>query len=609
MTAKLFSLRRGDGQPSTQFAATIVGMPEVPFPLGVGADAPNPDTLSPDSLVTDGSGANHAVPDVVTDIGGLPSEVPDPADAPTLSHIGRYALKRQLGSGGLGAVFEAWDPLLSRAVAVKTLQFDTELSSRTSLDGLFLNEARAAAGLNHRYIVTIHDAGLSPHGVYIAMERLYGRDLQHALADGWRPTLEQAVQLVRRVTEALAYAHARGVVHCDIKPANIFLQRRDRPKVLDFGIARIVHGGALPALDGAVVGSPRYRAPEQLTGAPVDARTDLFSLGAVMFELLCGRRAFEGDTLAQINASVLAGAPKPVHEIDPRVPVELSAIVSRLLAPVASDRYTCATELSVDLRRWMVGQQARRHGQAGPAAGAPVTVVSAPGAASPRALLAGGVILAAAALAMGWWGMPSPATQAAPGAAALPPAAPATAASAAADGLAPATSSRESSSSLALPADPAAASVSEPAPATRDVPSAAAPAAAPAAALSARPAALAAPAPPTPLATPSRNRAALEAPQRVRSLPAADAAPRDTRSTDAPVPATVSTGVVQFAVSPWGEVHVNGVPYGTTPPLSRLTLPEGTHTITLHNADFAPHSVQVQVSTDKPFTLRHRFGA
>jgi serine/threonine protein kinase len=167
---------------------------------------------------------------------------PGPDDRPTLSHIGRYALKGPLGQGGLGQVHEAWDPLLSRTVAVKTLQFDVDMPSRVSLDGLFLNEARAAAGLSHPHIVTVHDAGLSAHGVYIAMERLHGRDLRQALADGWRPTPWQAAQLVRRVADALAYAHARGVVHCDIKPANIFLTRRDKPKVLDFGIARVAHG-------------------------------------------------------------------------------------------------------------------------------------------------------------------------------------------------------------------------------------------------------------------------------------------------------------------------------------------------------------------------------
>ncbi len=370
---KLFSRRRGDSPLSTQFAATELALPGADQPLlpGQGVDAPNPDTVSPDSIVTDASSLNAAVPDVVTDIGGLLGDAPDPADAPTLSHIGRYALKRQLGSGGLGTVFEAWDPLLSRAVAVKTLQFDVDHSARLSLDGLFLNEARAAASLNHRYIVTIHDAGLSAHGVYIAMERLYGRDLQQALAAGWRPTVEQAVQLVRRVTEALAFAHARGVVHCDIKPANIFLQRRDRPKVLDFGIARIVHGAALPALDGAVAGSPRYRSPEQLTGAAVDARSDLFSLGVVMYELLAGRRAFEGDSLAEINAAVLERDPTPVHQLDPRVPVEVSAIVSRLMARAPADRYTCASELSADLRRWAHEQQARQ------AAAAPVPAGSA----------------------------------------------------------------------------------------------------------------------------------------------------------------------------------------------------------------------------------------
>ena len=181
--------------------------------------------------------------------------------SPTLSHIGRYALKGPLGQGGLGQVHEAWDPLLSRTVAVKTLQFDIDMTERVSLDGLFLNEARAAAGLNHPHIVTIHDAGLSTQGVYIAMERLHGRDLRQALAAGWQPTAGESALLVRRVADALSYAHARGVVHCDIKPANIFLCRRDKPKVLDFGIARVAHSSALTLLDGLIAGSPHYLAP------------------------------------------------------------------------------------------------------------------------------------------------------------------------------------------------------------------------------------------------------------------------------------------------------------------------------------------------------------
>jgi hypothetical protein len=575
VSAKLFSRRRGDNAPSTQFAATELALPgEVPLMAGQGADAPNPDTLSPDSIVTDASSLNAAVPDVLTDIGGLLSDAPDPADAPTLSHIGRYALKRQLGSGGLGTVFEAWDPLLSRAVAVKTLQFDVDHSARLSLDGLFLNEARAAASLNHRYIVTIHDAGLSAHGVYIAMERLYGRDLQQALAGGWRPTVEQSVQLVRRVTEALAFAHARGVVHCDIKPANIFLQRRDRPKVLDFGIARIVHGTALPALDGAVAGSPRYRSPEQLTGSAVDARSDLYSLGVVMYELLAGRRAFEGDSLAEINAAVLERDPTPVHELDPRVPVEVSAIVSRLMARAPADRYTCASELSADLRRWAHEQQARQ-AAAAPASGggAVATPRSAATAHGPRWLMLGAGLLALAALALtqGPWSPRAPQTATAEPlpAVAGPMVAPAVAAEPTASAAA---------LSSALPATPA-----TPAPAVVQVPVAALPAGGP----DPEPADTAiVPASPVGIARPAAE------PALRRASPAKPA---------------VATGVVQLVVSPWAELEVDGADSGITPPVVRLTLSEGTHTVTLRNADFAPHTVQVQVAADKPVTVRHRF--
>ena len=271
---------------------------------------------------------------------------------PTIAHIGRYALKGLLGEGGLGQVHEAWDPLLSRTVAVKTLQIDIDTPTRVSLDGLFLNEARAAAGLNHPNIVTVHDAGLSAHGVYIAMERLRGSDLRMKLAAGWRPAPRQAAQLVRRVADALAYAHARGVVHCDIKPANIFLSRRDKPKVLDFGIARVAHSAVLPALDGMVAGSPHYLAPEQLQGGAVDARTDIHALGVVFYELLTGRKAYTGDSVEQITHAVLNNHPAPAHEVRPGVPPTLSAIAARAMARDPAERYASAAEMAIELRRW-----------------------------------------------------------------------------------------------------------------------------------------------------------------------------------------------------------------------------------------------------------------
>src|SRR5579862_6896521 len=147
-------------------------------------------------------------------------------DSESIGHVGRYALKTVLGKGGLGTVYAAWDPLLSRTVALKTLHIDADPTARESLDALFLNEARAAAGLSHPHIVTVFDAGPSDTGVYIAMERLQGQDLRHLLLQGVRPGPIEAAQVVRRVADALAYAHRKGVVHCDVKPANIFMTGR-----------------------------------------------------------------------------------------------------------------------------------------------------------------------------------------------------------------------------------------------------------------------------------------------------------------------------------------------------------------------------------------------
>ena len=580
----LFQKKPDDAAGSTQFAATMIAMPgDVPGGAWAPPDSSLQDSSLHDSSLTDSavgdtSSAGHAVPDVVTDFGGLPVDAPDPAVEPTLSHIGRYALKRQLGEGGLGAVYEAWDPLLSRAVAVKTLQFDVDARARVSLDGLFLNEARAAAGLTHKYIVTIHDAGLSAHGVYIAMERLYGRDLQQALVEGWRPTLEQSVQLVRRIAEALAYAHARGVVHCDIKPANIFLTRRAKPKVLDFGIARVTHGSTLKMLDGTVAGSPRYRAPEQLAGGTIDARTDMFSLGAVFYELLCGEKAFEGASLADINQAVLDSSPKPAHEVRPSVPEDLSRIVSRMMAREPEHRFAGANDVVSALRRWSVEHAGGAdapvpHRQQGVAAGASST--------RRRWLVTAALFAAAGAIALGLNQRQAPADPAAQPAPARVAEAPTAATVAPPVLTSPAAPANSGAATTAVEAEAPSVPTS-PAPTTT--------------------AAAAAPAP--------APRARVDTVGARRPL-AADTLARETRPIDSTpaVAAPPLQGLVQLAVSPWGQIEVDGQAAGATPPLSRLSLAEGSHTITVRNADFPAHTVQVQVSADKPVTIRHRFGS
>jgi serine/threonine-protein kinase len=289
--------------------------------------------------------------------------LPEPnQDEPTIGHVGRYALKKRLGEGGLGRVYTAWDPILSRNLAIKTLQLGAAGVERELLDAMILNEARAVAGLNHPHIVTVYDAGLSDRGVYIAMEQLPGMDLREMLAEGWRPDPQRAAKLIRRVADALTYAHSMGVIHCDIKPANIFMVDRRKPKVLDFGIARIAHRPGSPALEGLITGSPHYLAPEQLRGGQVDERCDVYALGIVLYEVLTGRKAFSGVSLTGITEAVLQGNPVPAHALVPGLPPELSQIATRAMARDPAQRFPSAREMSLAIRRWQATQVASSSG-------------------------------------------------------------------------------------------------------------------------------------------------------------------------------------------------------------------------------------------------------
>jgi len=278
---------------------------------------------------------------------------------PSIGQIGRYALKYRIGEGGLGTVFAAHDPVLSRLVAIKTVHVEVPAAERDAFNALFLNEARAAAGLSHRHIVTVFDAGLSDGGAYIAMELLKGVDLRQLRLEGWQPLPAQVAQLTRQVAEALAYAHAHGVIHLDIKPANIFMVGRTQPRVLDFGIARITHRFDAPAGQDLSGGSPYYMAPEQVLQQPVDARCDVFSLGVVMYELLAGVRPFRGATLAQIQRAVLQHRPQLASEVAPAAPRALALIAARATATDPDARYPSAAAMARDLQQWLeIGEPA-----------------------------------------------------------------------------------------------------------------------------------------------------------------------------------------------------------------------------------------------------------
>ncbi|MCW5659914.1 MAG: serine/threonine protein kinase [Burkholderiaceae bacterium] len=469
----------------------------------------------------------------------------------TIGHIGRYALKQQLGEGGLGTVYAAYDPILSRTIAVKTLHLSVAEGDRATLDALFLNEARAAAGLNHPNIVTVYDAGLSEQGVYIAMERLRGRDLRQLLANGWRPDIVQAAQILRRVSDALSYAHSKGVIHCDIKPANIFMVGRTLPKVVDFGIARVAHGQDIPALEGVVAGSPHYLAPEQLRGETVDRRCDVYALGVVMYELLTHRKAFDGKTLAEIVHAVEHVRPPAPHEVRPEVPVALSDITMRAIAHDPGERYRSARQMSQALRDW-IESEAEIAGEDG-----------APGRAVRRRMLLATLLVGAVIGGVIGWRLvvPEADTAQTPEVVAAAPAAP-----------------------VAVEPDPTPAP--PPAPAVDD------------AAPVNRAAVATAVVPPAPRARQPERPAARETKER---------SPREASAR--PAPAVAATGMVQLAITPWGQIEIDGKNAGVTPPLSQLKLSVGEHVITVRNEDFAPHTVTVRVSADQPVTVRHRFGS
>lgn len=582
-------------------------------------------------------GVNNALPREPSPPGGPPedtvllADLPSvPADpAPTISQIGRYDLKLRIGAGGLGTVYAADDPLLSRRVAIKTLDLGgagvaapLETQARRPFDEMFLHEARAAAQLSHPYIVTVFDAGLSQtpgQGAYIAMELLKGKDLRALLAEGWRPTPAQAALIVRRVADALAYAHSKGVVHRDVKPANIFMVGRTQPKVLDFGIASIAH-----AHDGAVAagGSPHYMAPEQVRGEATDRRTDVFSLGVVLYELLCGRRAFDGASLEAITAAVCTQQPPPAHELAPEVPPALSAIAERAMAKRPDERTRSARALAHELQQWLQGHpDALQHAE--DEAGGPPRWRRA---AWP---LAGTAFVAL--LGLGVWQRMADA----PGAADAPRNAQATRSGADATRvLEPArtTPSRDGVEATRAAATPAGTEATRVAGSPRAAAAAesaqrAAPAAQPAAEPVAQPATERVAQPATepvarpatlPVARPEQEPAAgpatataVKAAPPVADGPTAATAAIAEAAPEATAPAAApgaARGTLQLAVSPWAEVAVDGKPVGVAPPLSQLSLPAGRHTVTLRNSGHPTHTATVTVAPDETAVVRYRFG-
>jgi serine/threonine-protein kinase len=259
--------------------------------------------------------------------------------------VGRYEIIEKLGQGGMGTVYKAFDPLLTRVVAIKVIsgQLDTQPEHRER----FFREARAAAQLSHRSIITIHDLGEHEGAPFLAMEYLEGRDLDRRLRDREPMSLAQKLELALSIAEGICHAHACGVVHRDIKPANVFVTNDGLVKILDFGLARVVSSDMTRS--GLMVGTVNYMAPEQLRGEKSDHRADIFAYGVLLYELLSGKRPFQGETAAATMYKILHESPEPLGLVDPLLTPPLTTLVERAMAKAREDRYQHMTDLLRDL--------------------------------------------------------------------------------------------------------------------------------------------------------------------------------------------------------------------------------------------------------------------
>ena len=475
-----------------------------------------------------------------------------------LEPLGRYEILEEIGRGAMGAVFRARDPLIDRTVAIKTINVGLSRVEAEEFEKRFDREARSAGRLNHPNIVTIYDVGKSGDVAYIAMELLEGQTLRDILDSGVVLPPSTIADIAAQIADGLASAHQAGVIHCDIKPANIVVLASGLVKITDFGIAMLPTGSR--SFIGSVVGSPKYISPERVVGRPVDARSDVFSLGAVLYEVLTGTPPFVGTALDEILHNVINVSPDPPSSRNPSLPAAFDAIVSRALAKHPDDRYQGAREMSADLRQLALvgprdafGAAAAKKRPAATPQGESTAQIDAPAQGDTESDADDYEDPAPASL--GWrspfvrYGVPA--------------------------ALLVALAAWTTYSAVApRPVPVAGVAVQDP---QRDtLPASAAPAS-------------------------GESPADAEgggAPAAVVTTPAPPAAPA------AKPVASVRLG---FAVTPWGEVYIDGRKTGITPPLNEIRLPPGKHTIEIRNTTFPPHRQIVDLRAGGSVRIKYKF--
>lgn len=545
--------------------------------------------------------------------------------------LGRYEILGEIAQGAMGVVYKARDPLIDRVVAIKTVQLGLSDAETEAYERRFFREAKSAGRLNHPNVVTIHDVGKTDDIAYIAMEFLDGQSLRELLDSGVVLPPQRIADIAAEVAEGLGFAHDNGVVHRDVKPANIMVLSSGAVKITDFGIALLPTGTRTVA--GNAFGSPRYTSPEQVMGRQVDGRSDIFSLGATVYEMLTGHSPFQGGDLNTILKQVLSDPTPPPSAANPRLPKAFDHILGKALAKDPADRYQTAEAMAQDLRSF----DAMELGSAGPGPLPALEHPTTPFNVSELVPPPTDEPLAAAASPAEddevplfppppapWWRRPAVAYiglgllavvtvgawLALRGGSAAPvvarvdaPRTQGTIAAPPPPVVTPPTASAPVMARSAAPAEQG----SRPAPSTTVGSGAtAAPAPATASAAGASGATPATPAGATTAAAAPGTTVA--APTPAPNAPAATSGTLAEASAPPPAPAPPkATGRVAFAVTPWGEVYVDGRKRGVSPPMQELRLAPGKHVVEIRNTTFEPYRETIEVKADGVVRVKHKF--